>query len=248
MKPWIWLTILVLMVFLVVQIVVQLPAHWPRQETLEVWLAQQAAWTYILFVLAFVGLALLPLPSTLWVLLGGSLFGTLVGSVLSIVAATVSAVLAFLIGRYFGQSWVQRRTTGFARRVVRGVEAEGWRFVAMTRLIPIFPFAPTNYALGTTRIPLTLYSLTTGIALIPNLVAYSWLGALAQEAMETNNRQVEWLLLGVALVALLWFLPGFIRRLLRNRDTPEYDEVDDAAEIQSAKSEAREEPSSGIRP
>ena len=35
-----------------------------------------------------------------------------------------------------------------------GVEAEGWRFVAFVRLVPLFPFNLLNYALGLTRIPL----------------------------------------------------------------------------------------------
>ena len=33
-------------------------------------------------------------------------------------------------------------------------ETEGWRFVAFTRLVPLFPFNPLNYVLGLTRIPL----------------------------------------------------------------------------------------------
>ena len=31
-------------------------------------------------------------------------------------------------------------------------EAEGWRFVAFPRLMPLFPFNLHNYALGPTRI------------------------------------------------------------------------------------------------
>lgn len=37
-------------------------------------------------------------------------------------------------------------------RVVPGVEAEGWRFIAFVRLVPLFPFNLLNYALGLTRI------------------------------------------------------------------------------------------------
>jgi len=105
------------------------------------------------------------------------------------------------------------------RRVMRGVEAEGWRFVAMTRLIPVFPFAPTNFALGLTGIRLRTYAWTTGIALIPNLAAYSWLGHATRQALEGAESLIQVLLLAVALIALLFFLPGFVRRLRNHRKT-----------------------------
>jgi uncharacterized membrane protein YdjX (TVP38/TMEM64 family) len=36
-------------------------------------------------------------------------------------------------------------------RLIAGVEAEGWRFVAFVRLVPLFPFNLVNYALGLTH-------------------------------------------------------------------------------------------------
>jgi len=35
---------------------------------------------------------------------------------------------------------------------MRGIEQEGWRFVAFVRLVPLFPFNLVNYAFGLTRI------------------------------------------------------------------------------------------------
>jgi len=199
-----------------------------------------------LFVVGFVLLAMLPLPSTLWVLLGGSLFGTLIGSILSLFAATLAAVLAFLVGRSLGQTYVQRHAGGWLRRILCGVEAEGWRFVALTRLIPVFPFAPTNYALGVTRIPLGVYALTTWIGLIPNLVAYSWLGAAAHRRLTGAENWVEWGLLLLALFALLFFLPGFIRNVVGSK-VGTRDAGSAASLDRLPDSEVEEESSSGIR-
>ena len=34
------------------------------------------------------------------------------------------------------------------KQLIDGVENEGWRFVAFTRLVPLFPLNLLNYALG----------------------------------------------------------------------------------------------------
>ena len=246
MKPGLWFAGLGVLVFVVIQVLTHLPLDWFDKEGFLEWFDGREAWGYLLFVLGFVFLAMFPLPSTLWVLLGGSLFGTLIGSLLSLFAATLAAVLAFVVGRNLGQSYVQRHASGWLRRILHGVEVEGWRFVALTRLIPVFPFAPTNYAFGVTRIPLGVYSLTTLIGLIPNLVAYSWLGSAAHRALTEAESWVEWGLLLLAFFALLVFLPRFIRNVVGQRATAD-DNVNTLSAEQSPDSEVEEESSSGIR-
>lgn len=246
MKPGLWLGGLAVLIFAVIQILTHLPLDWFDKEGFLEWFDGREAWGYLFFVIGFAFLAMFPLPSTLWVLLGGSLFGTLIGSLLSLFAATLAAILAFLLGRSLGQSYVQRHASGWLRRILHGVEVEGWRFVALTRLIPVFPFAPTNYAFGVTRIPLGVYSLTTLIGLIPNLVAYSWLGSATHRALTEAESWVEWGLLLLAFLALLLFLPGFIRNVVGQRMTADRDANASSAD-QSPDSEVEEESSSGSR-
>jgi len=218
-KPWIWVAVLLPVTALVIRLIAEIPFEDLDFVALEMWLQGFGIWAYLLFAVAFVVLALLPVPSTFWVLLGGGLFGPWLGTVVSLVSATLSAVLAFGIGRHLARDYVRSRAGPLMRRVMRGVEAEGWRFVAMTRLIPVFPFAPTNFALGLTGIRLRTYAWTTGIALIPNLAAYSWLGHATRQALEGAESLIQVLLLAVALIALLFFLPGFVRRLRNHRKT-----------------------------
>src|SRR5262245_38494704 len=54
-----------------------------------------------------------------------------------------------------------RKTSRLLKRLIDGVDKEGWRFVAFVRLVPLFPFNLSNYALGLTRIPLHQYVLAT---------------------------------------------------------------------------------------
>lgn len=218
MKLWIWVVALLLAAALLIHLIAEIPLEEIDFVALETRFQRLGVWAYLLFVIAFVALAMFPVPSTFWVLLGGSLFGPWLGTALSVVSATIAAVLAFVIGRYLARGYVRTHAGPRVRRVMRGVEAEGWRFVAMTRLIPVFPFAPTNYALGLTGIRLRTYAWTTGIALIPNLAAYTWLGHATRQAITGAENLIQFLLIALALVALLLFLPGFIRRL-RNHES-----------------------------
>ncbi len=213
MSPWLWIPAALLAAIGVIHLITHIPFEAFDLVGIEAWFQAFGVGAYLLFIAAFVLLAMFPLPTTFWVLLGGGLFGPVLGTVLSVTSATVAAVLAFAIGRYLARDYVHRRAGPRLRRVLRGVQAEGWRFVAMTRLIPIFPFAPTNYALGVTDIRLRTYALTTGIGLIPNLAAYTWLGYASRQAIAGGENLIELLLVALALVALLWFMPGFIRRL-----------------------------------
>ena len=77
------------------------------------------------------------------------------GPFLSVTGATIGATVAFLIARYVAADWVAQRLGERLARLVEGVEAEGWRFIAFVRLVPLIPFNALNYALGLTRIRLS---------------------------------------------------------------------------------------------
>ena len=118
-------------------------------------------WAPLAHIALFTLATLLFVPGALFGLAGGALFGPLWGTALNLVGATLSATAAFLVGRYLAGNWVRRRAGPRLARLIAGVEAEGWRFVAFVRLVPLFPFNLTNYALGLTRIPLTNYILAS---------------------------------------------------------------------------------------
>lgn len=213
MRSWVWITILLLLAASLIRLIAAIPLEEIDFVALEARFQSFGLWAHLVFVMVFVLLALIPIPMTLWVLLGGSLFGPWLGTLLSLFSSTVAAVLAFAIGRHLARDYVKARTGPRVQRVMRGVEAEGWRFVALTRLIPVFPFAPTNYAFGLTGIRMRTYVWTTGIALIPNLAAYTWLGHVTRQVIAGAETLIQLLLVILALLALLLFLPGFIRRL-----------------------------------
>ena len=93
------------------------------------------------------------------------------------------------------------------------MEAEGWRFVAFVRLVPLFPFNLLNYALGLTRIPLAAYVLASLVCMLPGTFVYTWLGYAGREAFAQNDAALRYGLIGLALLAAVAFLPRLLRRL-----------------------------------
>ena len=99
---------------------------------------------------------------------------------------------------------------------MEGVENEGWKFVAFTRLVPLFPFFLLNYALGLTRIRISHYIVATYVFMLPAAFAFTYLGYAGREAVAGGEGMIQKGLLALALLALVAFLPRFIKRLRGN--------------------------------
>ena len=194
----------------------------------DTWLSGLGFWA----PLAYLGLYAIGtvafLPGAMFALAGGALFGPIWGSLLNLVGATIGASLAFLVARYLAGDWVARKTGGRLKRLIEGVEAEGWRFVAFVRLVPLFPFNLTNYALGLTRIRFIAYVVTSFICMAPGAIAYTWLGHAGREALAGDASAIRYGLLALGLLAAIAFLPRLVRRL-RNGGTSRWIATDELA-------------------
>jgi len=163
----------------------------------------------VLYALATVGF----FPGSVLTLLGGALFGPVLGTFYNLTGATLGALLAFLIARYLASDWVEQKTTGRARTLVKGVEAEGWRFVAFVRLVPLFPFNLLNYLLGLTRIPFLQYVIASYVFMLPGAIAYTYLGYAGREVAAGSEGLIQKGLIAMALLAVAAFLPRLVSRL-----------------------------------
>jgi uncharacterized membrane protein YdjX (TVP38/TMEM64 family) len=182
---------------------------------LELWIQAAGIWAPLLFMAVYAVAAVLFLPGSLLTLAGGALFGPVLGTFYSLTGATIGASLAFLIARYVASGWVADKTGGRLKQLINGVEGEGWRFVAFTRLVPLFPFNLLNYALGLTRIRFSHYLLATYTCMLPGAFAYTYLGYAGREAVGGGEGMIQKVLLAIALLAAVAFLPRLIGKLRR---------------------------------
>jgi uncharacterized membrane protein YdjX (TVP38/TMEM64 family)/rhodanese-related sulfurtransferase len=181
--------------------------------TLDAWLASLGPWAPVVHVILFALATVAFVPGVVFSLAGGALFGPLWGSLWNLTGATLGAILAFLVARYIAGDWVERKAGGLLKQLIDGIDAEGWRFVAFVRLVPLFPFNLSNYALGLTRIPLQHYVIATLVCMVPGAVAYTWLGHAGRGALSGEGGPVRYGLLGLGLLAATALLPRLIGRL-----------------------------------
>jgi len=167
----------------------------------------------LLFMLIYIIGTVFFLPGSVLTLLGGALFGPYWGTFYNLTAATIGAMLSFLVARYLASNWVAQKTGGKMKQLINGVENEGWRFVAFTRLVPLFPFNLLNYALGLTRISFSQYSIATYICMLPGAIAYTYLGYIGREAATGGEGLIQKAMLALALLAVVSFLPRLIGNL-----------------------------------
>jgi len=179
---------------------------------LDAWLASLGPWVPIGHTMLFALGTVAFVPGAVFSLAGGALFGPLWGTLWNLAGATLGATLAFLVARYIAGEWITGKAGGLLKRLIDGVDAEGWRFVAFVRLVPLFPFNLSNYALGLTRVPLRDYVIATAVCMAPGAVAYTWLGHAGRGALSGEASAVRYGLLALGLLAAIAVLPRLIGR------------------------------------
>ncbi|MCP1676503.1 putative membrane protein YdjX (TVP38/TMEM64 family) [Natronocella acetinitrilica] len=192
---------------------------------LERGLDDLGAWAPLAFIAAYAIATVAFMPGLIFTIAGGVLFGPVFGTLFSLTGATIGAMLAFLVARYVASDWVAARAGGRLERLIKGVEREGWRFVAFTRLVPVFPFNILNYALGLTRIGFMPYALATFICMAPGAFAYTWVGHAGAETVAGGRSGIQAILIAIGLLAAVIFLPRLIRRVKTDPSVEQRDET-----------------------
>ncbi len=185
-------------------------------QTVTLWLSEHPLLAPLLFLLLYVVVVMLFLPGQLLCLAGGALFGIWFGTLLNVVGATLGASLAFLTARHLAAAQVERHMSGTLQQLKQGVEAEGWRFVAMVRLLPMVPYDLSSYAFGLSRIPLSQFAAANAVCLLPRLFVYAYIGhsGIALLEKEEGDRLLNLVTLVTLLLAVL-LLPHLYQRLRR---------------------------------
>ncbi len=195
-----------LILFIVVfAIVIVLNREYCTQEYLNSLLAYLGPWSPLVFILLYSLAPVLFIPGTVMTLIGGFIFGIYWGFLYSMIGGVIGASLAFLVGRYIADDWAEEKSHAMLRDVKRGVEKDGWRYIAFTRLVPIFPYSILNYAFGLTKISLLTFALTSFISLIPGTLAYSYIGYVGQEAAKCSQGLLLQISLVIGLIVLISF-------------------------------------------
>jgi uncharacterized membrane protein YdjX (TVP38/TMEM64 family)/Fe-S oxidoreductase len=150
------------------------------------------------------------LPSIPLTLAAGFFWGPLWGVVFSITGATIGSCLPFFLARHLFQNAVRakvppERWEWLQDKVVR----HGWKAVAFTRLVPIFPFNLLNYLFGLTPIPFRQYLGSTLVFMLPACIAFVAFGSSLGELILRGN--IRGVIIGVVVAVVAIGLPFALR-------------------------------------
>jgi uncharacterized membrane protein YdjX (TVP38/TMEM64 family) len=176
-------------------------------------------WGPAVYILLYSIAPSLMLPGLPITIVGGVLFGPFWGVVYVAIGATVGAAIAFLVARFMGRSWVEGAIKGGARsaggsgrlaRLDEEVRVRGWKIVAFTRLIPLFPYNVLNYAFGLTRISFVHYILATFVFMFPGIIAYVVFSSSILDLL--GGRVSKGFIIGLLLIVIVSLIPVLYKR------------------------------------
>jgi len=187
-----------------------------EKEHLRQLISGYGIWAPIIYLLIWTIAPSLLLPGLALTLAGGILFGSFWGVLYTIAGATSGATLAFLVARYLARDWVVSKLAGTrAATLDEKVGQHGWKIVAFTRLIPVFPYNLLNYAFGLTRIPLAVYVITSFIFMLPMTIAYVIFSANIIDLF--RGKISKELIAGIILIALVTLIPVIYKKITAKR-------------------------------
>jgi uncharacterized membrane protein YdjX (TVP38/TMEM64 family) len=214
-----WRPLALLVVLILIFVLARVLGLGNRVGELRHWIDSLGPWGPVVFVILYIAGVVLALPGSALTVAAGALFGSFWGILVVSLAATLGASLAFLIARYFAREAVARWLShnDKFRRLDEMAEKHGTIIVALTRLVPIFPFNLLNYGFGLTKVPFRTYVFWSWLCMLPGTILYV-VGADAF-TKGLSHGKIPWGLVGVlaVVVIVLTFLARHARRALSHR-------------------------------
>lgn len=155
-----------------------------------------------------IGCVLLALPGVTFAIVAGVLFGPVWGTLACWLSVTLGACLSFLLGRYFLKDALKpklEKNSYLNRLLFEGAEGSHVLLLAITRLVPLFPYNLQNFAYGITDIRFLPYAFYSGLFMLPGTMAYT-IGAAGVVSLEMRG---PYLIIAGALLSLV-LLASFI--------------------------------------
>lgn len=208
---------LILLILVFVARSVDVGAHLVHFQT---WIEGLGPLAPLVFIVVYTVAVVAAIPGSPLTVIAGAVFGSVLGIAVASVGATIGASLAFLISRYLARDavaqWLSRQEA--FQRLDALTERRGAMIVALTRLVPIFPFNLLNYGFGLTRVPFWTYVGWSWLCMLPGTAVFVLGGDTVTRALAEGR--VPWPLVGALAAAILvvTLLVRFARARLRRSE------------------------------
>jgi len=210
-----WKPLLLLGLVVTIMVLSQVLGVGDHLKALQAWIGDLGYWGPLVFVVLYSITTVAALPGSVMSVFAGAVFGPVVGVAAVIFGATLGASLAFLVARYFAReavsSWLMSKEK--FRQLDDLTEKQGAIMVAVTRLVPLFPFNLLNYGFGLTKVPFWTYVGWSFLCMLPGTVLYVVGASAVTEALAEGR--VPWVL--VVVVAAILVIITFLAKAARKR-------------------------------
>lgn len=140
-------------------------------------LVQGSTFGPLIFILVYALRPLIFFSAAVLTLVGGFLFGPTWGIVFVVIGSNLSAMVAYTVGRYFGQGLLDdEESTGILQRYANGMRNNSFETIMIMRFI-FLPYDLVNYMGGLLRIDWKAFLLATALGSIPGTIAFVLAGA-----------------------------------------------------------------------
>lgn len=160
-----------------------------HREILSSFVADNLLLGLVAFLAIYAGLVAISFPgASLLTILAGFLFGGLIGGVTTVFAATLGATLIFLIARSSFGEVMEKKASGFVKKLADGFHENAFEYLLTIRLTPLFPFWVMNIVPAILNMRLIPYVVATFIGIIPGTLAFSYIGAGLDSVIEAQEK------------------------------------------------------------
>lgn len=181
-------------------------------DSLKVMIGQHPILAALLYlVVSFVGCVVLALPGVLFAIFAGVVFGPIEGTLLCWASMSLGCSLSFLVGRYFLQDAIKpklKKSAVLNKVLFESIGKSDIYLLAITRLVPIFPFNLQNFAYGITDIKFSRYTVFSAIFILPGTAAYT----IASAGVVRPEQRIACIVIAVVLLAVVLGLAYFLKR------------------------------------
>jgi uncharacterized membrane protein YdjX (TVP38/TMEM64 family) len=187
---------------------------------LREWILSLGAFGPLVYILIYIVAVVFAIPGSVITVMGGVLFGSVVGVVAVSIASTIGASLAFLVSRHFARDAIAQKFADNKKfhHLDKLTKEHGAIIVAITRLVPLFPFNLLNYGFGLTHVPFWTYAFWSWICMLPGTILYV-VGADAV-ATAVSEKRIPWLLI-IILVGIGVIITILVRQARKKLRTEE---------------------------
>lgn len=162
---------------------------------------QDAPFTPLLVMLAYVIGGLIALPITLMIVATVTVFGTWTGMAYALAGAELSAVVTYGVGHLLGRDKVGRIAGSRINRLIQALAKRGIVTVMMLRIVPVAPFTVINVAAGVSPIRFRDFALGSFLGIIPGVLG---IGLMADQILASlKNPDPKTLTIAAVVIAVV---------------------------------------------